>query len=712
MRRKYTKANIIIDILRSLIPGLVIFCEEMFFKYATLREPHDINILYIFLFSMSLGMMISALLSILPSMASRIVTLVLAVLSAVPYLVEYFIYRQFKVCYDINTITNGSEGAMNGFSDHITEMVFSPSGLAVIGVYFIPAILAAVMLALGKRTVREQSALAAGVMVVIALICYLVPIRMIKENRIYKAPYDREYSYEKAVADFGLATGLRLDIMRIVYPDSGVVFSSVGEIDMPEHTAATLPSDEPDETIEPEITEPVETEPDATPTPTFTPTPTPTPTPLPQPQVMDFDFEAMAEDSSGKVSELNEYVASLTPTTTNDFTGLFEGKNLIMITAEAFTAEAIDPELTPTLYRMATQGINFTDYYVPASAGTTGGEFSHITGFLPVDGGSSMSHYTSDNVYLTMGSQLDRLGYYGIMYHNNDYQFYSRHITHNRLGYSEGFVGYGNGLEDYITNEWPESDLEMIDATVPTFIDQEPFNVYYMSVSGHSGYSRGSNAQARKHWDQVENLECSDRIKAYIAANLEFEDAMTSLIGYLEDAGIADDTVIVITADHFPYGLDNDAPLGRLPYLSELYGVDNVSDYFTRDHNRLIIWSGCLESMDPIIVDTPVTSIDILPTLSNLFGLEWDSRLLPGRDVFSEAMPLAFNLNYDWKTDLGTYYASRGTFVPADESIEVSDEYIEQVRAIVSNKISFMRGVMNADYYGYLFDALTEEPED
>ena len=78
----------------------------------------------------------------------------------------------------------------------------------------------------------------------------------------------------------------------------------------------------------------------------------------------------------------------------------------------------------------------------------------------------------------------------------------------------------------------------------------------------------------------------------------------------------------------------------------------------------------------------------------------------------SSRMPLAFNLNYDWKTDLGTYYASRGTFVPADESIEVSDEYIEQVRAIVSNKISFMRGVMNADYYGYLFDALTEEPED
>lgn len=708
MRKEYIGRNIILDIIRLLIPGLVIFAEELLFKYATVREPHDINLLYIFLFSMALGFMISAALSFLPSLPSRICALLLAVLSAVPYLVEYFIYRQFKVCYDINTITNGSGGALNGFSDHIAEMVFSSSGLIMIALYLLPTVITSIMLAKGWRIVPESSAVMAVATVIAALICLVLPIRLIKENRIYKDPYDKEYSFEKAVADFGLATGIRLDLDRMADPDSAVEFADVG--DLTEYTAATLPSSGE----EVEVTEPIEPEetlPDATPTATSTPTPSPTPTPEPEPQVLDIDFEALAEDSSGTTRELNEYVASLTPTMTNDFTGLFEGKNLIMITAEAFTAEVIDPELTPTLYRLANSGINFTDYYVPASAGTTGGEFSHITGFLPVDGGSSMSHYTSDNVYLTMGSQLDRLGYYGIMYHNNDYQFYSRHITHNRLGYSEGFVGYGNGLEDYITSEWPESDLEMMEATVPTYIDQEHFNVYYMSVSGHSGYSRGSNAQARKHWDQVQDLDCSDRVRAYYAANLEFEDAMTYLVNSLEEAGIADDTVIVITADHFPYGLDNDAPLGSLPYLAELYGVDKVSDYFTRDHNRLIIWSGCLESMDPIIVDTPCTSIDILPTLSNLFGLEWDSRLLPGRDVFSNALPLAFNTNYDWKTDLGTYYAGRGVFEPADPSIEVSDEYIETIRTIVRNKISFMRGVLNSDYYGYLFDDWIEEEE-
>ena len=73
------------------------------------------------------------------------------------------------------------------------------------------------------------------------------------------------------------------------------------------------------------------------------------------------------------LATLHQYFAAQTPTKTNDYTGMFEGKNLILITAEAFSAEVIDPMRTPTLYRLATKGINFTDYYQPSSAGTTGG---------------------------------------------------------------------------------------------------------------------------------------------------------------------------------------------------------------------------------------------------------------------------------------------------------------------------------------------------
>jgi lipoteichoic acid synthase len=206
---------------------------------------------------------------------------------------------------------------------------------------------------------------------------------------------------------------------------------------------------------------------------------------------------------------------------------------------------------------------------------------------------------------------------------------------------------------------------------------------------------------AKKHKDRVADLEGSEAIKAYKAANLDFEDALTYLVQQLEEKGIANDTVIAISADHYPYGLDggSSAKFGQMQYLSELYG-ENVTNIIQRDHNRLIIWCGCLEEYDPIVVDTPVCSIDLLPTLSNLFGTEWDSRLLPGRDVFSDAMPLAFMSRRDWKTDLGVCLG--GKFTPYDENAEIPEDYVKTVNAIVSKKYDYCKDVLNTDYYGHL----------
>jgi phosphoglycerol transferase MdoB-like AlkP superfamily enzyme len=312
-----------------------------------------------------------------------------------------------------------------------------------------------------------------------------------------------------------------------------------------------------------------------------------------------------------------------------------------------------------------------------------------------------MKNTKNNHNYMTIGSLLNDEGYYGKAFHNNSYTYYDRDKTHINLGYSDGYMGYGNGMEEYLTECWPESDLEMLEGTLPTYIDNQPFNIYYMSVSGHSVYSKKSNAMSRKNWDKVEELDCSDTVKAYLAAQLELEAALTYLVEELENAGIADDTVICISADHFPYGLDVNEP-DSYEYLSELYGFE-VTNNLDRDHNRLILWSGCLEDSDPIVVSSPTFSPDILPTLCNLFGIEYDSRLLPGRDVFSDSEALVYDLGYDWKTDYGTYYASTGTFVPADESVELPDGYIDRIKKIVKNKINYSKKVLSLDYYAHIF---------
>ena len=257
---------------------------------------------------------------------------------------------------------------------------------------------------------------------------------------------------------------------------------------------------------------------------------------------------------------------------------------------------------------------------------------------------------------------------------------------------------YG-GLEG-ITPIWPESDLEMIDVTVPQYIDHQPFSIYYMTVSGHCGYSLKENAQSRKNYDLVKDLDYVEAVKCYLASQLELEKAMTSLIKQLEDAGIADDTVIVIGTDHYPYGLERSTTWkNTADYICELYGVEKM-DRFTRDSNALIIWSGCLEDMD-LKVEEPVYSLDILPTLSNLFGVEYDSRLLVGRDVFSGEIPLVLWPDYSWKTDKGTYDATNGLFTPA-QGASVGEDYIDYVSALVHNKFRFCSSVQSSYYFNTL----------
>ena len=259
-------------------------------------------------------------------------------------------------------------------------------------------------------------------------------------------------------------------------------------------------------------------------------------------------------------------------------------------------------------------------------------------------------------------------------------------------------MGYGNGIEAFVTGGWPQSDLEMIEGTIPMYIDEEQFCIYYMTVSGHGNYGLSSNAMTRKNWERVAHLDCSDTVKGYLAANLELEDAVAALVRALEEKGIADDTVICISSDHFPYALDADAALGQMKYLSELYGY-NVKNTLERDHSRLILWCGSLEDEEPIVVSSPTSSLDILPTLLNLFGIPYDSRLYIGRDVFSDSDALVFTTGYDWKTDLGTYVASTGVFTPADKDAVIPVGYVERIKAIVKNKVSFSRVVLDYDYY-------------
>ena len=665
----------------------------------------------------------------------HIISCLILAFCSVLYYAMFLLYRSFQVFYDINTCLNGAGGAFRNFMSDILRLILDARGILVLCLMLLPTFLYIIFCLpifnkshkIHIRPLSIKSSFFTSMMI------YLIALWIILTNTPLRSMYAEVYSYQPVVENFGLSTGLRLDLKHL-FMDKLYLSSLYDEIARGIEPL-TIDSDElPSDDNLSEETTVLEANLDESPYTSAGIVDTvdlfseanelaslagkstdkedsDSSEEIPEekvylPNAYDLDYIAMAENASKVNSKLDNYVASLEPSLQNEYTGLFEGKNLIFITAEAFSGYVINEELTPTLYRLSTKGIQFTDYYQPAIAGTTGGEYANIFGLIPANGGKSMSVMTKETPFLSLGFRFSALGYYGKAFHDNDGYVYDRNTTHNLLGYSDGFMGVGNGMEEYLTTRgFPASDCEMMQGTLPTYIDKQPFNIYYMSVSGHGQYGRSINQMSSRNYERVQDLPYSEMVKCYIANNLALEDALTYLVDELEKKGIADDTVIVVGADHFPYGLDKNASIGNMPNLSELYG-ENVNNYLMRDQNRLIIWSGCIEKMDPIIVDSPTFSLDILPTLSNLFGLDYDSRLLPGRDVFSDAEAIIFDGGYDWKTDLGTYLSSKGKFIPASEDIEIPEDYVSRISAIVAKKYSFCKEVVQDDYYGHVYEAL------
>ena len=623
----------------------------------------------------------------------RIIGLILLELSTVWFLIAYFTDNAYQVFMDASTVIGEAGNVVKGLGDTIVTVV--TRGAPLILLYHVPVLLWAVF---WKKLTFPHKKRFLKALLVLILAAALLAGGCFLQNRTQTlhAKFTNEYSYDSAVRQFGLLTAAELDIIHIADPaqtEREIVFSE------PQNTP--VPAEETKEPVQ-EI--PVQTE--TAPVEPEQPAAEAEPEPVEYGyNVLDIDFETLiAETYDQTLANSYAYVSSLQPSRQNEYTGLFAGKNLILITAESFTAEVIDPVRTPTLYRLANKGIVFEDFYQPAWGGsTTTGEFSFLTGVIPTMTSAIQRTITHHN-YFTLGNQLQRQGYFSRAYHNGDLTYYNRHLTHKNLGYSE-YIAKGNGMENGIKQLWPASDLEMVQFTLSDYIENQPFSAYYMSISGHCNYrfDENVNSMAVKNQSVVEGMEGSEKVLAYLAANQELENALSYLVGELEKAGIADNTVIAVCADHYPYGLEQSMAWGNgRDYLCELYGCDEINN-LTRDHNAAIIWSGCLENRtDPIVVSTPTYSLDLVPTLSNLFGLPYDSRLLIGRDVLSEQEPLVLWMDYSWLTDKGYYNNANGMFTPKD-GVEIEEGYVDRIKQTVSNKMALSKAIINYDYYGLLF---------
>jgi hypothetical protein len=658
---------------------LIIIYLEVVFHLLKFESINKYSILYI-LSALPAGGLLTVLTSIFNKITNKIITWFLMIGLSLIYciqLVYHYVFKAFLSLYSVGAV--GTD--VLEFYDQIVLAILNnlPGLLLLILPLPILGFLMKKVLILKKTNMKMQGSLLVGSVIAHILFIIVLPVY----GKEAYSPYDLYHNtwiQEMGIQQLGVLTSTRFDIEQLVFNKNHSSLE-VGLILEPTPVVAKP-------TQIPKVTDISEIKPNIT----ATPTPTPLPTPLPidtSPNILEIDFAALEKsESDPDIKTMHQYFAASPSTNKNEYTGMFEGYNLILITAEGFSPYAVDEKVTPTLYKLTHEGFIFNNFYTPLWwASTSDGEYVATTSLIPKSGVISYFESGSNAMPFAFGTQFSKLGYSTRAYHNHTYTYYKRHISHPNMGYI--YKGVGNGLE--IKKSWPESDLEMMEVTIPEYIEDQPFHTYYMTVSGHMNYTFIGNSMSTKNKTAVEELPYSMEAKAYIACNVELDKALEKLLNDLEEKGIADKTVIALSADHYPYGLEKDK-------IDELAGHE-VEENFELYRNHFILWSGSIK--EPIIVDKVSSSLDIIPTLSNLFGLPYDSRLLMGQDILSDSAPLVMFSNRSFINDKVMYNSITKEVMKLTEE-ELPEDYIKTMNQIVNNKFLISKSILEEDYYNYV----------
>lgn len=416
--------------------------------------------------------------------------------------------------------------------------------------------------------------------------------------------------------------------------------------------------------------------------------------------------ELYNSSSDEKFKSLTGYLEGREPSYTNEYTGLFEGYNLIYICAEGFWSYACNEDVTPTLYKMANNGIVLNNYYNSFYNTTTNGEFAFCTSLWPdvsrnASAGTDVGSFArSASVYMPqgLGDLFTSEGVNSYAFHNYYGKYYRRILSWPNLGYTCKFTGDGMRF----TSNWPASDLELMEQSVDDYINDKQFHAYYMTFSGHGPYTN-SNYMFNKNIGEVnflnQNAELIEEAKGYLAGNLELDKAMEYLLNRLKEAGKLDNTVIVIAGDHYPYYLSKEA-------RNSLVGYE-MDEKFDIYHSTCIIYNAGLS--EPIINDNYCCNVDIAPTILNLFNIPYDSRLMMGHDVFDNGIHRAALYNKSFISDMVKYNYEKDEAFWSDEAQALSENeknvYLENMISLVEKEYQASCRIISENYYLQLYKA-------
>ncbi len=397
-----------------------------------------------------------------------------------------------------------------------------------------------------------------------------------------------------------------------------------------------------------------------------------------------------AEAQTAAKAEIGDYFAQRGDYQSNEMTGIFEGKNVILVLMESMDDWVLG-EHTPTINRLMAEGINFTNFYTPGygSVRTFNSEFCVNTGsFLSSTGGYAFD-YVTNHFDQSLAGQLGGLGYSSVVYHYNSPDFYSRGVFSPAMGYDQ-YLTY----EDYVTEEnlrdlYDDEFLFNNAEVSDSFFREGPKLNFIITRSAHLSYKYNEvlSYWGLQKYPEYRGLTGHEELDCFYLKAKLVDDLFARLLEELEAKGELENTVIIGVTDHYSYGFKD------VELMMEQSGVDHS---LLLEKTPCFIWSADGPSLE---VTKTLNTADLLPTVLNLLGLDHAYDYL-GQDAFDDDYP-GYALFPDGS------WISQGIARPADqeeamileEGAVLTEELDAQMSQIVTDFIRINNLILDTDYY-------------
>lgn len=331
-----------------------------------------------------------------------------------------------------------------------------------------------------------------------------------------------------------------------------------------------------------------------------------------------FGGEKLDENNLSKV---DKYFTEKGEQAENEYTGLFEGKNVIAVMMESIDSWMISEKYTPTLCKMMKSGFNFTNYNAPffGAGFTFSSEFAFNTGFFTPVSAVSASNFSNNSFPYSMANLFKREGYAVNSFHFNSSEFYNRGIMHKSFGYEKYNSLAGFGIPE--TEAQLDSNMLKNDEVYAKMIEKQPFFDFIITYSAHLPYDKddGKLTLAKEYYPElIDERMNTEKNNGMILAK-DTDEFFRMLLERLEQDGLLNDTVIIAYTDHFTYGISDEELVKQWKGNDNKYCVPAFVYSAGMKRNK---------------VSKPMMTVDWLPTVVNLFGLNRNGKYI-GNDVLN-----------------------------------------------------------------------------